>query len=161
MPSGFSGSCGFLLVSIDNLARINEAYGYDVADEVIAEVAKRLRANMRGADVLGRYSGNKFGVVLKKCTPDDITIAAERLLTGVRDNVIDTKAGPVAATVTVGGVDAPRHARTVDEILSRGDGSLNTAKARRRGSFLAYRPNIERERSAARMCARATKSSAR
>jgi diguanylate cyclase (GGDEF)-like protein len=141
----FQQSCGFLLISIDNLARINEAYGYDIADEVIAAVAKRLRIKMRGDDVLGRYSGNKFGVVLKKCTTDDIKVAAERLLTGVRDSVVDTKAGPVAATVTVGGVVAPRHARTVEEVLARAQEASNAAKAKRRGSFAAYRPNIERE----------------
>jgi diguanylate cyclase (GGDEF)-like protein len=141
----FQQSCGFLLISIDNLARINEAYGYDVADEVIASVARRLRVKMRGADVLGRYSGNKFGVVLKKCTADDIKVAAERLLAGVRDSVVDTKAGPVAATVTVGGVVAPRHARTVEEILARAQEASNSAKAKRRGSFAAYRPNVERE----------------
>ena len=141
----FQQSCGFLLISIDNLARINESYGYDVADEVIAEVSKRLRAKMRGADVLGRYSGNKFGVVLKKCTTDDIRIAAERLLVGVRDRVVNTKVGPVAVTVTVGGVVAPRHARTVEEILARAQEASNNAKAKRRGSFAAYRPNSERD----------------
>jgi diguanylate cyclase (GGDEF)-like protein len=141
----FQQSCGFLLVSIDNLGRINESYGYDIADEVIAEVAKRLRAKMRGADVLGRYSGNKFGVVLRKCGTDDLRIAAERLLVGVRDRVVSTKAGPVAVTVTVGGVVAPRHARTVEEILSRAQEASNAAKAKRRGSFYGYRPNSERE----------------
>ncbi len=100
---------------------------------------------MRGADVLGRYSGNKFGVVLKKCTTDDIRIAAERLLVGVRDRVVNTKAGPVAVTVTVGGVVAPRHARTVEEILARAQEASNNAKAKRRGSFAAYRPNSERD----------------
>src|SRR5580765_5232099 len=90
------GSCGLMLVAIDNLARVNEAYGFDVADEVIGAVAKRLRAKMRGGDVVGRYSGNKFGVILKTCTPDDIATAAERLLAGVRDDVVQTQAGPVA-----------------------------------------------------------------
>jgi diguanylate cyclase (GGDEF)-like protein len=141
----FRNSCGFLLAAIDNLSRINEAYGYDVADEVIAAVAKRMRAKMRGADVLGRFSGNKFGVVLNKCTFEDMNIAAERLLAGVRDNVVQTKAGPVAVTATIGGVVAPRHARSVEEILSRAQEALNAAKAKRKGSFLAYRPNIERE----------------
>ena len=112
---------------------------------MIAAVGKRLRAKMRGVDVLGRFSGNKFGVVLHKCTPDDMRIAAERLLAGVRDDVVQTKAGPVAVTVTIGGVVAPRHARTVEEILARAQEALNAAKAKRRGSFLAYRPNIERE----------------
>jgi diguanylate cyclase (GGDEF)-like protein len=141
----FQQSCGFLLISIDNLSRINESYGYDIADEVIAAIAKRLRGKMRGDDVLGRYSGNKFGVVLKKCTTEDIKVAAERLLAGVRDSVVQTKAGPVAATVTMGGVVAPRHARTVEEILARAQEASSAAKAKRRGSFAAYRPNIERE----------------
>ncbi len=141
----FRSSCGFLLVAIDNLARINESYGFDIADQVIGAVAKRLRSRMRGKDTLGRYSGNKFGLVLRDCTPDDMAIAAERLLTGVRDEMVPTRAGPIAVTVTIGGVTAPRHARSVTEVLARAQESLDTAKARRRGSFQAYRPNIERE----------------
>ncbi len=138
-------SCGFLLVAIDNLARINESHGFDVADQMIAAIAKRLRGRMRGKDTLGRFSGNKFGVVLRDCTPDDMAIAAERLLVGVRDDMVPTAAGPIAVTATIGGVTAPRHARSVTEVLARAQESLDTAKARRRGSFQAYRPNIERE----------------
>jgi diguanylate cyclase (GGDEF)-like protein len=141
----FRSSCGFLLVAIDNLARVNESYGFDIADQVIGAVAKRLRGRMRGKDTLGRYSGNKFGIVLRDCTPDDMAIAADRLLAGARDEMVPTSAGPIAITVTIGGVTAPRHARGVSEILARAQESLDTAKARRRGSFQAYRPNIERE----------------
>jgi diguanylate cyclase (GGDEF)-like protein len=141
----YRGSCGFLIVAVDNLAHINEVYGFDVADEVIGAIARRLRSKLRGGDVLGRFSGNKFGIVLKNCTPDDIGAAGERLLSGVRDDVIQTAAGPVAATVTIGGINAPRHARSVHEILARAHEALETAKSRRRGSFHAYRPNVERE----------------
>jgi diguanylate cyclase (GGDEF)-like protein len=138
-------SCGFLLVAIDNLARINESYGFDIADQVIGAVAKRLRSRMRGKDTLGRFSGNKFGIVLRSCTPDDMAIAAERMLAGMRDDMVPTSAGPIAVTITIGGVTAPRHARSVSEVLTRAQESLDTAKVRRRGSFQAYRPNIERE----------------
>jgi EAL domain-containing protein (putative c-di-GMP-specific phosphodiesterase class I) len=100
---------------------------------------------MRGKDTLGRFSGNKFGIVLRDCTPDDMEVAAERLLAGVRDEMVPTSAGPIAVTVTIGGVTAPRHARSLTEVLTRVQESLDTAKARRRGSFMAYRPNIERE----------------
>jgi diguanylate cyclase (GGDEF)-like protein len=141
----FRSSCGFLLVAIDNLARINESYGFDTADQVIAGVAKRIRSRMRGKDTLGRYSGNKFGLVLRDCTPDDMAVAAERLLAGVRDDMVPTSAGPVAVTVTIGGVAAPRHARSIAEVLARAQETLDSAKGKRRGSFLAYRPNIERE----------------
>jgi EAL domain-containing protein (putative c-di-GMP-specific phosphodiesterase class I) len=74
-----------------------------------------------------------------------MTIAAERLLAGVRDEMVMTSAGPTAVTVTIGGVTAPRHARSVQEVLVRAQEALDTAKAKRRGSFLAHRPNIERE----------------
>jgi diguanylate cyclase (GGDEF)-like protein len=141
----YRGSCGFMLIAVDNLARINEAYGFGVADEVIASVGRRIRGRIRGGDVLGRFSSNKFGVVLKTCTPDDLTQAADRFLAAVREDVVQTKHGPVATTITIGAVAAPRHARTVEEILAHAQESLDSAKARRRGSFLAYRPNVERE----------------
>ena len=59
--------------------------------------------------------------------------------------MVPTSAGPIAVTATIGGVTAPRHASSVAEVLARAQETLDTAKARHRGSFLAYRPNIERE----------------
>jgi diguanylate cyclase (GGDEF)-like protein len=141
----FRGSCGFLLVAIDRLGHLNEAYGFDVAEDVIAQVAKRIRARMRGKDYLGRFSGNKFGVVLTSCTAEELTVAAERLLSGIRDETMATSAGPVAVTVTIGGVTAPRHARSVPELLNRAQDALQAARNKRPGSFAAYRPNVERD----------------
>ena len=141
----FRGSCGFLLVAIDHLGRLNEAYGFDVTEDVIAQVGKRIYARLRGKDHFGRFSGNKFGVVLTSCTPDELSVAAERLLVAVRDEPMMTPAGPVAVTVTIGGVTAPRHARTLSEILSRAQDALSAARHKRHGSFVAYRPNVERD----------------
>ena len=138
-------SCGFLLVAVDNLGRINEGYGYDVADEVISVVAKRLRSRMRGLDALGRFSGNKFGIILKSCTPQEIGVAAHRFLAAVRNDIVMTTAGPVSVTATIGGVIAPRHASNVDEILARAQETLERAREKRPGSFLAYQPDVERE----------------
>lgn len=138
-------SCGFLLVAIDNLGRINQAYGYDIADEVIGVIAKRLRGRMRSLDIIGRFSGNKFGIILRNCTPEEIGVAAERLLAAIRDDVVMTMAGPVSVTGTIGGVIAPYHADNVDDVLARAQESLDHAKDRRPGSFLAYQPNPERE----------------
>jgi diguanylate cyclase (GGDEF)-like protein len=141
----FRSSCGFLLVAIDHVGRVNESFGFDIADEVIGAVAKRIRGRMRGKDTLGRYSGTKFGIVLTECTPDDMAIAADRLLAGVRDEMVPTAAGPIAVTVSIGGVTAPRHARSVPEVLARAKEALDAAKGKRRGSFFAYRPNLERD----------------
>jgi len=138
-------SCGFLLAAIDNLGSINRAYGFDIADEVITAVAKRIHSQLRGKDHLGRYSGNKFGLILNNCTLDDMRVAADRVLASTRDKVVRTSAGPVTVTITVGGITAPRHGRTVRDVLTRAQDALDVAKARRRGSFAVYRPNPERE----------------
>ncbi len=92
----FRTSSAFMLIGIDHLARINDAFGFDVADAVISEVARRIRSRLRGGDVLGRFSGNKFGLVLKNCTVDDMDVAAERFLAGIRDEVVPTQSGPVS-----------------------------------------------------------------
>jgi diguanylate cyclase (GGDEF)-like protein len=141
----FRGSCGFLLAAIDHLGQLNDAYGFEMTENLIAEVAKRIRARVRGKDYFGRISGNKFAVVMTSCTPDELSVAAERLLAGIREEPIVTPAGPVAITITIGGVTAPRHAGTLAEVLSRTQDALSAARRKRRGSFAAYQPNAERD----------------
>ncbi len=141
----FRSSFAFMLVSIDHLAQINDAFGYEVADEVIHEVARRIRARLRSGDVLGRFSGNKFGLILKNCSVEDMNIAAERFLSGIRDDVVLTRSGPVAVTASIGAINALRHARTVEEAMSRTQEALDLAKTRRRGSLMVWHPNVERD----------------
>jgi diguanylate cyclase (GGDEF)-like protein len=141
----FRASCAFMLIGIDHLSRINDAFGFDVADAVISEVAARIRARLRGGDVLGRFSGNKFGLVLKNCTVDDMNVAAERFLAGIRDEVVPTKSGPVSVTASIGAVSAPRYARGAEEAINRAHEALDASKCRRVGSFSLWRPNVERD----------------
>jgi diguanylate cyclase (GGDEF)-like protein len=141
----FRSSCAFMLIGIDHLARINDAFGFDVADVVISEVAARIRTRLRGGDVLGRFSGNKFGLILKNCTVDDMNVAAERFLAGIRDEVVPTSSGPVSVTASIGAVSVPRYARSANEAINRAHETLDTAKRRRAGSFLLWRPNVERD----------------
>ena len=141
----FRSTAAFMLVGIDHLARVNDAFGFDVADAVILDVAKRIRARLRGGDVLGRFSGNKFGLILKNCTVDDMNVAAERFLAGIRDEVVPTKSGPVSVTASIGAVSMPRYARNTDEAVNRAHETLDAAKRRRAGSFAAWRPDAARD----------------
>jgi len=141
----FRSSCAFMLIGIDHLARINDAFGFDVADGVIAEVGKRIRSRLRGGDVLGRFSGNKFGLILRNCTVDDTNVAAERFLAGIRDEVVPTVSGPVSVTASIGAISIPRYARSADEAVTRAQETLDGAKSRRAGSFALWKPNVERD----------------
>ena len=138
-------SCGFMLAAVDNLAMVNDAYGFDVADQVIAAVSQRLKSVLRTGDSIGRYAGNKFGIILSNCSEADMQVAAQRLLRAVRDTVTETQAGPVSATVSIGGLTLPRHGRTCHEAMVRAEEALDRAKAKHRDSFVAYKHSQKRE----------------
>ena len=67
-----------MIIAVDNFDAINQAYGFDVADQVFASVAQRIRSTLRDGDTIGRFGGNKLGVVLRHCDDADMPSAAER-----------------------------------------------------------------------------------
>ncbi len=136
----------FLLLAVDNLSLINDSYGFDIADEVIVGIGNRLRGLARRADSVGRYSGNKFGLVLGNCDKDRLVSVTERLLASVRDQAIQTSRGPVAATISAGCVALPVHAQAVEQALSNAEEALTVAKQMQRDSYVVFSPSRERER---------------
>ena len=136
----------FILLAIDNLALINDAFGFDVADEVILGVGQRLRGMARRSDALGRAAGNKFGLVLTSCDEDRLDNICQRLLSRVREEVISTTHGPVAATISAGAVALPRDAGDADKAMARAEEALVAAKQMHRDSYVIYTPSSEREK---------------
>ena len=134
-----------LLASIDNLSQINRAYGYDVADEVIAGLAKSLRGQMRGTDVLARYSGNKFALVLESCDPEQLAVAVRRFLNTITKKPVDTSVGPLFGSLRFGGCIAPRNGRTQQVLLQHAEEALEMAKSHASERFVAYTESLVRQ----------------
>jgi diguanylate cyclase (GGDEF)-like protein len=132
--------CGFLMIAVNNLATINETFGFDVGDEVIAEAARQIKGLMRGGDTIGRYSSNKFGVILSDCGPSAMRIAASRFMKAVSGTSFTTRACKLAATVSVGGVLIPDHAQTMQDALSHALQALDQSKGKRVDYFTCYEP---------------------
>lgn len=145
--------CGFLVASIDRLAIINDSYGFDAADEVIVAVGERLSRSLRNTDVIGRTAGNKFGVILKNCTESDITVVAERVRAIVRNDVVETRAGRVAVTSSVGAVWLPGSASSSQEAMLRAEEALERARSRGRDGFAMYHQSELREGARLRLMA--------
>ena len=141
----YQSSASFAVVAVDNLAVLNDAYGFDVADEVIAGVAKRIRREMRADDCIGRLSGNKLGIVLNACTESDLRVAVERFSRAVGAGPISTGTGSVAVTVSVGGVVMPRHGRNANEALMHAQEALDEARLRGCAGIVVYEPSPQRD----------------
>jgi diguanylate cyclase (GGDEF)-like protein len=138
-------SIAFLVVAVDNFRAINEAYDFDTADQVFAAVGRRIRAELREGDAIGRYSGNKLGIVLMNCNETDMHAAAERFHAVIRRDIITTEASAVAVTVSIGGINLPRYGRTVREAMARAQEGLHQARKRGYGHFVAYAASPARE----------------
>jgi diguanylate cyclase (GGDEF)-like protein len=139
------GSLCFLIVAIDNFRGINEAYDFETADEVFAAVSRRIRAEVRDGDVVGRYSGTKLGIALIDCDDADMHAAAERFHAAVRREMIATANSAVAVTVSIAGVSLPRHARSVREAMARAQEALHQARKLGSDRFVAYAPSPFRD----------------
>jgi diguanylate cyclase (GGDEF)-like protein len=135
-------SFAILLAGIENLPVLNRSYGYSVADEVIAEVVQRMRAQMRTADVIGRYEGNKFALVLSNCDAEQMERAAWRILEAVGRCAVLTSGGSLSAGVRMGGVVAPRHARSVQALLQQAEEAYQLCHAEVPKRFVAYTPSL-------------------
>lgn len=137
--------CAFLMASVNNLAVINDTFGYDIGDEVIAATARVIKGKLRGGDTIGRYSSNKFGIILNECGPGAMRVAADRFIKAVREATIRTSACQVSANISIGGVLLPDQARTTYQALSHALQALERAKMKRNDCFMAFEPSPVRE----------------
>lgn len=135
----------FMIAAVNNLSVINDTFGFDVGDEVISAVARVIKEKMRGGDTVGRYSSNKFGIILNDCGPGAMRVAAERFMKAVRDAAIRSSACQLSATISIGGVVMPDQASTVNHVISHALQALEKAKHKRLDCFMAYEPSPTRE----------------
>lgn len=135
----------FLMVSVNNLAVINDTFGFDIGDEMIAATARIIREQLRRGDLIGRYSANKFGVILNDCTPEAMRSAAERIIKAVRKSSVRTTACVLSASVSIGSVLLPEQAHTTAQALSCALLALERAKLKRYDCFVEFEPSPARE----------------
>jgi diguanylate cyclase (GGDEF)-like protein len=134
-------SRAFVIAGINNLAVVNDAYGFEVADDVIIAVGRRLKNVVRAGDPIARYSGSKFAIILNNCSEDDLRHAAERFLEVARESVIETEHGPVWAMLSIGAIILPGHAADANTAMARTEEALTEAKRMPSDGFVIYKPS--------------------
>jgi diguanylate cyclase (GGDEF)-like protein len=113
------------MIDIDHFKLVNDTHGHLVGDDVIREVAQRLAHGLRSTDVVGRYGGEEFAVVLPEADGGDTV--PERLRAAVADVPVPTRSGPVSVTVSIG-MTWLQPGDDVTSALSRADTALYRAK---------------------------------
>ncbi len=128
----------YFMVGIDDLGAVNADFGFEAADKVIAEVGARLASVLGPEDKIGRVAGTKFGIVIAESDADYMRQICVRLLNVVRESVIETKGGAVAASVCLGAVHLPEQADASNIAMTRAEAALDAAKRIGKSSWAAF-----------------------
>ncbi|MDO8595106.1 MAG: GGDEF domain-containing protein [Sulfuricaulis sp.] len=119
---------GFLMVDIDHFKRINDEHGHPVGDTVLRDVSSRLKRDLRIYDVIGRYGGEEFLVMLPQTDLEGAKKAAEKMCAAVRATPFRAGEKSVRITVSIGVATSGGSAEDMSDAIRRADMGLYNAK---------------------------------
>jgi diguanylate cyclase (GGDEF)-like protein len=117
-----------IMLDIDHFKQVNDTHGHAVGDHVLKEVADCCRQTMRKEDVLGRYGGDEFAIMLPESNLVATCQVAERLRQRIAQKPIDTEVGPVTVTVSLGVSTLDDECSNPETLLANADQALYVAK---------------------------------
>jgi len=130
-----------MMCDIDHFKSVNDSLGHAAGDDVLREVSRRLRNSVRSYDMVGRYGGEEFLVVLNKCDPASAVHRAENLRQAISSRPIHVASSQLTVSISLGlalSSDFPRC--DVEELLHHADMALYAAKSAGRNCVRIAQP---------------------
>ena len=115
-----------LMLDVDHFKKINDAHGHPAGDKVLCYLADMLRRQLRLEDVVGRYGGEEFGIMLRQIPLAQAQSIAERLRVTLETATVETPE-PIGVTMSLG-LTGFRLEDTVQSLIARADAALYRAK---------------------------------
>ncbi len=119
---------GVMMLDLDHFKRINDTYGHGAGDEVLREAVRRTVEAVRSADMVGRYGGEEFLVVMPSCPSEEIAACAERIRAAICGSPIQAAGTGLTVTVSIGVVSAHFPAHSGESAIHAADLALYEAK---------------------------------
>jgi len=119
---------GVLFVDIDHFKRVNDTFGHAIGDEVLKMVAKTMRASLRPLDVVCRWGGEEFVILVLNIHPEGLGILAERVRMLVEHSWMDHVNGRIAVTASFGGAVSAGQ-ESAESVVERADRQVYLSKA--------------------------------
>src|SRR5204862_2035832 len=127
-------------LDLDRFKSINDTLGHQVGDELLVEVARRIKATLRPSDTVGRFGGDEFVVLCEDIAPDAALRVAERIVTAV-SAPLRTEHVVLHVTLSIGIAVSGIEPTTVDALIKSADAAMYAAKRLGGNRFELYDAN--------------------
>lgn len=132
-----------LFLDIDHFKDVNDTLGHSTGDQLLVEMARRLKAQLRTGDVVGRTGGDEFLILVHDCTAEEAARIARRLLEYVAAP-ITAQALHLTMSASVGIALYPDHGADAETLLKHADTAVHEAKRKGRGKFHFFTEEMNR-----------------
>jgi diguanylate cyclase (GGDEF)-like protein len=133
-----------LMIDIDGLKPVNDAYGHHYGDQLLTGVTSVIRATVRATDTPARYGGDEFVVLLPETDAAGAYVVAEKLRHDIAAFSIQVSDRTVRTSVSLGLVSYPDDGSTADSLMAAADAALYEAKRSGRDRIVGYTTRMER-----------------
>ena len=124
--SRYNGRLAIIMIDIDNFKRLNDEFGHLLGDEVLRQVSNAFGQQLRKIDVVCRYGGEEFAILVPQTSGGNAMEVAEKLRRMVESYRFPGV--PVKVTISAGVAEFPAHGRTRDELVAAADAALYVSK---------------------------------
>ena len=116
------------MIDADHFKSVNDTHGHLAGDEVLRGIATAMMAHVRAGDIVSRFGGEEFAILLRDSDLEEAVAVCQRLKDHIEATPIQTAGGPVAITVSIG-VAAVRQGERIENALNRADMAVYRAKS--------------------------------
>jgi len=127
-----------LMIDCDNLKRINDTHGHESGNRLLQHLVRCIREQLRGSDVMARFGGDEFIVLLPETNSKGAVEMAERIRTAVEISRFDLRTGDTNITISIGLSSYPDDGGNLDAIVEKADKAMYRAKQRGRNRLVTY-----------------------
>ena len=128
----------YITLGVDRISVVNDAFGHETGDMVLHEIAARLDTRPALADMVGRVSGDTFGLVVAQCSEEQVVDLLNRVLEDIRSHPVETPSGPLHVTVSVGCATFPVDNESAHDVMAKAELAMRQAKDAGRNTFFRY-----------------------
>ncbi len=141
----FNRPFSLVMMDIDNFKNFNDQLGHPAGDSLLKSIADIMAETARTSDIITRYGGEEFCIILPEITPDGAKIFSERLRHIIHAHPFENRNVQPEGRITIsmGTASYPKNAQRVEDLIKKADTALYHAKRKGKNRVVVYEPQIE------------------